>query len=140
MTYHSSVMLERLFFRAFFAALVAKGCRAIDWRSDETDARFRRVYEYLRSQRGNGANLARLVDRLRPDPISGSSPALDTNLMHMQPGIVKAPNPEYEGVQLSGYPEDVKRLLEILPFDLKNVIEPAAAVFLEKGGGRDSLL
>jgi hypothetical protein len=125
-------MLERLFFKAFFAALVARGYGTIDWRSDETDVRFRCVYEYLRSLERKGTNLARLVDRLRPDPISGSNPALDTNLMHLQPGVVKAPNHNYEGVELSVAAGDMRRLLEALPEDLKNIIEPAADAFVRK--------
>jgi len=81
--------------------------------------------------------LARLVDRLRPDPISGSSPALDTNLMHLQPGVVKAPNQTYEGVELFGTSGDIKRLLEGLPEDIKNVIEPAADAFVRKNSKPD---
>jgi hypothetical protein len=132
MAYQSPVMLERQFFRVFFAALVAEGYTAIDWRNDDTDARFRCVYEYLRSQRNRGRNVARLVDRLRPDPLSGSSPALDTNLMHMQPGPVRASNPSYEGVQLSASSADFSRLLGNLPEDLRSVIQEAAGAFIKK--------
>lgn len=132
MTYQSSVMLERLFFRAFFATLAARGRRFIDWRDDDTDARFRCAYEFLRSQANTGESVALLVDRLRPDPISGASPAFDTNLMHLQPGFVSAPNPEYEGVRLAGTPADLKRILFSLPKDLRPVVSGAAEAFIQK--------
>ncbi len=134
MAYQSPVMLERLFFRAFFAELASEGHGVIDWRSDETDARFRCVYEYLRlkRQQSNLPNLARLVSRLRPDPLTGASPALDTNLMHMQPGSVSAPNPSYEGVRLSGSRADVDRILADLPEEMRPIISGAAKAFIRK--------
>jgi hypothetical protein len=121
MPYISPVMLERLFFRAFFATLAASDYSTIAWRSDETDLRFRKVYERLRNK-DRGPNLARLLNRLRPDPITGSYPALDANLMHMQPGFVEAPNPDYEGVRLSGSHEEVQRLIAKLPDDLRDFV------------------
>lgn len=134
MAYQSPVMLERLFFRAFFAKLASEGQGTIDWRSDETDARFRCVYEYLSSKKheANLPNLARLVSRLRPDPLTGASPALDTNLMHMQPGSVRAPNPTYEGVRLSGSRAEVDRVLAELPEEMRPIISGAAKAFIRK--------
>jgi hypothetical protein len=132
MAHRSLVTLERRFFRAFFAALVKHGCDRIEWRSDETQTRFRRVYEYLRAHKDEGPNVARLVDRLRPDPISGSTPALDANLVHLQPGFVEAPNPHYEGVRLSALPSDAERLAEMLPDDVRPLINTAAEAFVAR--------
>lgn len=125
-------MLERLFFRAFFAELAINGRRLLDWGDDDTDARFRCAYEFLRSHANAGQNVARLVDRLRPDPVSGTSPAFDTNLMHLQPGFVSAPNPDYEGVRLAGSFADAKRLIRSLPKDLRSVVPGAAEAFMKK--------
>jgi hypothetical protein len=134
MDYQSSVMLERLFFRAFFAELASEGQSVIDWRSDETDARFRCVYEYLRSKKhqSNLPNLTRLISRLRPDPLTGASPALDTNLMHMQPGSVRAPNPSYGGGRLSGAGAEVNRVLAELPKEMRSIISGATRAFIRK--------
>jgi len=124
-------MLERLFFRAFFAALVKRGFTVVAWRSDETSARFRRAYEYLREQRSRGPDLARLVSRLGPDPVSGSHPAFEANLLQMQPGDVTAPNPEYAGVRLLATPLDAERLSRDLPDDIRGVLDGAADAFVK---------
>jgi hypothetical protein len=129
MAYISPVMLERLFFRAFFASLAAKEFNTIAWRSDETDLRFRKVYEHLRA-RERSPNLNRLLNQLRPDPITGSHPALDANLMHMQPGYVEAPNPDYEGVRLSASKDEADRRIEKLPDEIREFVREAAQIFI----------
>ena len=126
----TTAMLERKFFRAFFAALVAEGITRINWRSDEADTRFRNVYDFLKKNAGATLEMQKLVNRLRPDPLSGSHPALHANLLHMQPGNVTAPNPGYEHVLLSAIPSDTTRFIGDLPSELRSLIWGAVKAFL----------
>lgn len=127
----SAIMMEREFFRAFFAALVESGTTSMGWRMDETAARFQRVYEYLRQQQHQNAALKPLVRRLRPDPITGANPALDSALMNLQPTDLTAPNPSYERVLFTVSPNTARQIVESLPAEFRPAVRGAAKVFAQ---------
>lgn len=126
-----SVIRERDFFRAFFAALVENKVSSIDWRADETARRFRRVYQYLRREQSHSPLLPDLVRRLRPDPITGANPALDSALVNLQPTDLSAANPSYERVLLMVPPSMTNQLIEALPEELHSIVREAARIFCQ---------
>ena len=88
--YVSSIMLERIFFRALFEAIVRRGIiRIKHWNgSDEENIRFHRVYEVLSKVDLINDELRRLMGRLGPNPLSGRYPAFWENLIAIHPSRI----------------------------------------------------
>lgn len=112
--YVSGIMLERIFFRAFFNEIARRGVTRIKHRkgSDEENIRFHHAYEVFVKLNLASDELKRLKERLRCNPMSGRYSAFWENLIAIHPARV-----DQKYVYL--YPQREKRQkIEWLPQDL----------------------
>lgn len=76
-----------------FLVRVARADGSLDL--GDFDARFQRAWRELSRGPLDVEDLIDLVQRLRPDPISGVSPTLHQCVHRLQPGRLAMPNPGY---------------------------------------------
>ncbi len=126
----STRMLERHFFKAFFASLVQREHEILSLTQPETDLRFERSYGVLLAVEDPSPSLIRLLDSLRADPVSGTVRALHANLLRLQPGVVSIPNPTYGYATLQATDDGAEHLAEVFGNGFPEAFEQAVEAFL----------
>lgn len=133
----SAKMLEYQFFKAFFARLAREGELSLALGGSDIDARFHDAYRALLETPGRTPLLRRLLDALRPDPITGSATALHENLLRLQPGVVTIPNFQYRHASL--FDDDsgaVEALIDCFGESFPSMLDRAVDAFLSGSSNR----
>lgn len=142
MAIRSPRALEREFFRAFFAALIERKVTTVKWRDEDTSARFRHAVEWMETSlvevpaEEGMESLRLLLRRLRPDPLTGATTALDRALMDLQFSDVSVSNPSYENVKLLVGVAEAQHILNGLSERHRSLITGMADVFLREDYGQ----
>ncbi|MBI4146439.1 hypothetical protein HY489_03825 [Candidatus Woesearchaeota archaeon] len=132
MAYKSSAAVERDFFAAFFSALRVRGCKSIEWGGD-ADVRFLRAYRRLEeyaSEHGASGDLTRVMGCVRPDPVTGASPAFSNALMESH-GYVAVDGP-WNRFALTVPTDFAQQVVSNAPEYLKPVLDEIAEAFVRR--------
>lgn len=118
--------LEDAFVEKFLVAVAIQG--RLDF--GELDWRFMRAYRVLEQVPDPADVLQDLLNRLRPDPLTGVSQALHAGVYRLQPGRVMIPGPLYKSIEVLMTPVDDGGVLESLGPNFAVQFEAAVQAYL----------